>query len=94
MSLTISLPRDLETRVLEAAARQGQDAEAYVIDAVERALRKRSLDDLLAPVREQFAASGMSEEELTALVKAERRAMWREKQDENRNDNPSSASRL
>lgn len=77
MSLTISLPGDLETRVLEAAARQGQDVEAYVIDAVELALRKRSLDQLLAPVRDQFAASGMSEEELTQLVKAERRAMWR-----------------
>ena len=60
-------------RVQEAAARKGQDAEAYVIDAVERALRKRSLDEMLAPVRSQFAASGMTEEELTALVKAERR---------------------
>lgn len=79
MSLTISLPRDLEARVQEAAARQGEDAEAYVIHAVERALRKRSLDEVLAPVRAQFAVRGMTEEELTALVKGERRAMWREK---------------
>jgi hypothetical protein len=42
-------------------------------------------------VREQFAASGMTEEELTALVKAERRAMWREKQDETRLTQPSDA---
>lgn len=82
MSLTISLPGDLEVKVQEAAARQGQDVEAYVIHAVERALRKRSLDEMLAPVRAQFAASGMTEEELTALVKAERRAMWGEKQNQ------------
>jgi predicted transcriptional regulator len=75
MSLTISLPGDLEARVQEAAARQGQDVKAYVIHAVERALRKRSLEEMLAPVRAQFAASGMTEEELTVLVKAERRAM-------------------
>jgi hypothetical protein len=82
MSLTISLPRDLEVKVQEAAAQQGQDLEAYVIDAVERALGKRSLDEMLAPLRAQFAASGMTEEELTALVKAERRAMWREKRNQ------------
>jgi predicted transcriptional regulator len=79
MSLTITLSADLEAKIQEAAARQGQDAEAYVIDAVQRALRKRSLDEILAPVREQFAASGLTEEELTALVKAEHRALWREK---------------
>lgn len=79
MSLTIKLPAELEARVQEAATQHGQDAAEYVIDVVERALRKPSLDDVLAPVREQFAAGGMTEEELTALVKEERRAMWREK---------------
>jgi hypothetical protein len=39
-----------------------------------------SLDEILAQVREQFAASGMTEEELDALVEKERQAIWDEKQ--------------
>ena len=82
MSMTITLPAELETKVQEAAAQQGWGAERFVIAAVELALKKPSLDEILAPVRAQFAASGMTEEELTALVKEERRAMWREKHGE------------
>ena len=79
MSLTVTLSNELETKVQQAAARQGWNPEAYVISAVELALRKPSLDELLAPIRKQFAESGITEDELTALVKEERRAMWREK---------------
>jgi len=82
MSLMITLPSELEAKVQEAAAQQGLAAEEYVISAVERALKQPSLDEILAPVRKQFAESGMTEEELTALVKEERRVMWREKHSE------------
>ena len=50
--------------------------------AIERALKQPSVDEVLAPVRAQFAAAGMTEDKLTALVKTERRAMWREKHGE------------
>ena len=33
-----------------------------------------SLDELLAPIREDFAKSGMSEDELNALIEEERQA--------------------
>jgi len=56
--------------------------EEYVNSAVKLALEKLSLEEILAPVRRQFAESGMTEEDLTALVKEERRAMWIEKHDE------------
>ncbi len=82
MDITITLPAELGMRVQEAAARQGWNLEEYVITAVELALEKMSLDEFLAPVRRQFAESGMTEEELTALVKEERRAMWIEKHGE------------
>ena len=45
-----------------------------------------SLDELLAPVRVQFAASGMSEDELDALIDEERRAIREEKQRTNAAD--------
>jgi hypothetical protein len=82
MDITITLPADLGMRAKEAAARQGWDLEEYVITAVELALEKLSLDEILTPVRRQFVESGMTEEELTALVKEERRAMWIEKHGE------------
>ncbi len=39
-----------------------------------------SLDEILTPVREQFAATGMSEDELDALIDEERRTIRAEKQ--------------
>jgi hypothetical protein len=75
MSVTVSLPVELGVRAQEAAARQGWKLEEYVITAVELALERLSLDEILAPVRRQFAETGMTEEELTDLVKEERRAM-------------------
>ncbi|MCI0388789.1 MAG: hypothetical protein MOB07_08500 [Acidobacteria bacterium] len=82
MDITITLPAELGMKAKEAAARQGWNLEEYVITAVELALEKLSLDEILAPVRRQFAESGMTEEELTALVKEERHAMWLEKHGE------------
>lgn len=38
------------------------------------------LDALLAPARKEFAESGLSEDELDALIKQERRAMRLEKE--------------
>jgi hypothetical protein len=82
MDLTITLPSDIGVRVKEAAARQGLNAEEYVITALELALQKSTLDEILAPVRRQFAESELTEEELTALVKEERRAMLGERNGE------------
>lgn len=79
MELTITLPAELETQVQAAAARNGRAVEDYVIDAVKTAILKPSLDELLAPVRAQFAASGITEEEFDQLIEEERQAMWEEK---------------
>jgi hypothetical protein len=79
MDVTVTLPQEIGVQVQEAALRQGRNVEAFVIKAIELALEKSSLDEILAPVRQQFTASGMTQEELTALVKEERRALWREK---------------
>ena len=82
MSLIVAFPNELGVKVQEAAALQGLGVDEYVITAVQRALTKKSLDEILAPARQQFADSGMTEDELTALVKEERRAMWRERRGE------------
>ncbi|MEO6725719.1 MAG: hypothetical protein ABIU20_02710 [Blastocatellia bacterium] len=75
MELTITLPAELEPQVKAAAARNGRAVEDYVIDDVKSVMLKPSLDELLAPVRAQFAASGMTEEEFDQLIEEERQAI-------------------
>lgn len=41
------------------------------------------LDEVLAPVHQQFDESGMTEEELDALIEEAREEVWREKQGRN-----------
>lgn len=79
MELTITLPNEFGSQVQAAAARNGRAVEDYVIDAVKMVMLKPSLDELLAPVRAQFAASGMTEEEFDQFIEEERQAIWEEK---------------
>lgn len=80
MSTTISIPAELEQKIARRAASRGLPMEEYVREVLRRDAEAPSLDEILAPVREQFAASGMTEEELDALVEKERQAIWDEKQ--------------
>ncbi|MEO6390277.1 MAG: hypothetical protein ABIP75_00415 [Pyrinomonadaceae bacterium] len=38
--------------------------------------KREIVDEILLPVREKFASTGMSEEELDALVESERQSIW------------------
>jgi len=42
-------------------------------------LSRKPFREILAPVRASFKASGMTADELDALVKEEREALWQEK---------------
>jgi hypothetical protein len=79
MELTITLPLELAAQVQAVAARRGRAMNEFVLDAVKAATLKPSLDELLAPVRAQFAASGMTEAEFDQLIEEERQAIWEEK---------------
>jgi hypothetical protein len=79
MDVKVSIPAELESVLKERAARFGKDADDYVSEIVAKHLEKPSLDELLAPVREDFARSGMSEDELNALIEEERQSLWEEK---------------
>lgn len=79
MDVKISIPSELESVLIERAARFGKDTDDYVSQVVAKHLERPSLDELLAPIREDFAKSGMSEDELNALIEEERQALWEEK---------------
>lgn len=78
MEITISVAPNVEGISAQKAAAKGQDIREFIESMVERQAVKPSLDEIIAPMREDFAKSGMTEDELDALVKAERRAMREE----------------
>ena len=80
MTITINLRPEQERRLAERAARAGQDVAAYVRQLIDRDIDGESLDTLLAPVRRGFEESGMTDDDLAALVEEVREDIWREQQ--------------
>ncbi len=79
MEITITVPEEVKHVIERRAAASGQDVKAFVEGIIkDRALRP-TLDEILAPVRQEFVESGITEDELDELIKTERRAMWQEK---------------
>lgn len=70
------------TAALESLARQeGKDTDDLLRHWLQvELLSRKSFREILAPVRASFKASGMTAEELDALVKEEREDIWQEKQ--------------
>lgn len=73
MEITISVPPQIEGILAQKAAAKGQDIKEFIESLIERQAVRPSLDEILAPMREDFAKSGMTEDDLDALVKTERR---------------------
>ena len=80
MTLTIQVPKNIGVVLEEKARNQGKDVAAYVENLIEKDIdHRKTLDEILAPVRKNFAESGMTEDELDELIESERQAMWEEK---------------
>lgn len=79
MEIMVNVPAELESSLVERAVRNGQNVGDYLNRLVTGHLRKMSLEELLAPVREDFDRSGMTEDELNELIEQERQALWEEK---------------
>ena len=78
MTITINLSPEQERRLAERAARAGQVVPAYVHRLIDHDIRAESLDAILAPVRRDFEQSGMTDDDLAALVEEVREDIWRE----------------
>jgi hypothetical protein len=79
MAITIDLPVDIETALRKKASADGQDFQIFVLETLKTKALKPSLDEILAPVRKNFADSGMTEAELDDFIETERQVMWEEK---------------
>jgi hypothetical protein len=73
------------TAALEELARQeGKDTDDLLRYWLQvELLSRRPFREILAPARAGFKASGMTADELDALVEEEREAIWQEKQKTN-----------
>jgi predicted DNA-binding protein len=79
MTITIDLSPEQERRLAALAARAGQDVTGYVHYLIDRDIDVESLDAILAPVRREFDQSGMTDDDVAALVEEVREDIWREK---------------
>jgi hypothetical protein len=76
MTITISLPPEVEESVKSQATKEGRPLAAYIESLVEEASRRRdrievlaeqSFDEILAPFRRNVEESGISDKELEVL---------------------------
>src|SRR4051812_26599565 len=93
MSVTLHLAAETERRLRERAAQKGQTLEAYLEQLADRDAGDangtpepprapgKTFDDILAPVRQGFAESGLTDEELTTLFEDAREEAWQERQE-------------
>jgi hypothetical protein len=79
MALKVPLSDDAEARLRERALAAGVDAETYAARVLEQQLSRPSLEEVLAPLREEFEASGMTEDELVELLEEAKHDMRAER---------------
>lgn len=68
MTLVVPVSPEVEARLRQQAAAEGKELGAYASKLLEQAVGRCSLGELLAPLREQFAASGTTDEELVQQI--------------------------
>jgi hypothetical protein len=69
MTINVSLTPEAETRLRQRAANLGKDLATVASDLLEDAVRRPSVDELLAPARKQVAESGISDQALDTLFR-------------------------
>jgi predicted transcriptional regulator len=74
MTLQISISSETEGRLRRLAESAGKDVSTFVSQLVEQAAAKPALDELLAPLRQQFADSGVTDQELVEQITAAQQA--------------------
>lgn len=93
--VTLVLPWEAEQRLREKAGKHGLTLEAYLQrlaeqDAFEDGKQptadsttpSHTFDEILAPIRRGFEESGLTEEEINALLSEAREEVWRERRKE------------
>ena len=71
MSITLTLPLELEQRIFHRAAETKKPVEEVTVGLIAQGLKYEqpmmTFDEILAPFRQEVVASGISDDELDAL---------------------------
>ena len=82
MCLSISLSDHLEAALRKQAKEEGVSPEVLAARLVEHSVRRlEETNAALAPIREAFLASGMTEDEAVELFEQEKHAMRKERRE-------------
>lgn len=68
MTIRIAISDSVRAKLQERAAASGQSEDALAAQILEQAVLQPSIDEVLAPVRADFDASGMSDDQLSDLL--------------------------
>jgi hypothetical protein len=80
MTLTIELKPETEAKLKNRAIESGYEVDDYVKKLIEEDSNKpKTLDEIFAPVRQEFKEKGMTEDELDDLIYQARREVYAEK---------------
>ena len=79
LAMKLRLSKLASEKLAQRAAESGRDLSAVASDLIERAVIQPSIDEILSPVRADFARSGMTEQELMELGQQELDALRNEK---------------
>jgi hypothetical protein len=80
MTLSVTIPDRLAEELLEFARARGKSPEEIALTAIERELSASTdLSTILAPVREAFTHSGLSENEAVDIFEEEKHALRKER---------------
>ena len=88
MTITLELLPDTQRKLETLATKSGQDVPGFVQGLIEEKIQNTNganpyagmtLDEVAAPLREDFKASGMTEVEFDALIEEVREEVWQEK---------------
>ncbi|MDQ3181709.1 MAG: transcription initiation factor IIA subunit 1 family protein [Acidobacteriota bacterium] len=81
MTVVLELKPEIEEALQKKAKANGFEVNIYLEKLIEKDIdQKKTIDELLAPVRQDFEESGMSEEELNDFFDDLRDKVWQEKQ--------------
>ena len=76
MTLTLELPAETERALAARAKAVGKTVEEFAVSELERVANRPTWAEIAAPFAADFAASGMTEDELDALVEEAREEIY------------------
>jgi hypothetical protein len=79
MTLAVPLSPEVEAKLRARAAARGEEPTAYASKLLEQAVSRVSVDEILLPLRQQFRASGVSDDELVQQI-TDARSAYRNEQ--------------